>query len=328
MKAEHSASRRSSIPALIWLALIVGVLPAYSLYLDLTGLVASGKVTAKRESIRVSGGDWSRSLSIAAAYQPDGERVRSYVQAEVDAETFDNLRIGSPVTVKYLPSLTLRQIPLIPAARLAGHALFAPPVDRYPVIRRLALLLFGGIALAILWQKAHLTVAAWLLIPYVIFGLTVLLMPRSLPAPAGSVRTTFATINDVHEITEILETDESSGISAIQPYQIVETRFVPEGRIEPVLGVDMIDSGSVPAVVKGAVIAIDYQADNPRILRIQGASRTFPEKAYAAVLKEGGEYVLIFGGLIAILYFFRSVGRNLLSGWLAVLEEARARKRR
>ena len=328
MKPEKGGSRPSSIGAYIWLALIIGALPGYSIYLDVTGLVTSGKVTAKRESIRISDGDWSRNLSVSATFQPEGERVVSYVHAEVDAATFDRLRVGSPVKVKYLPSLTLRQIPLVPAARLVGHTLFPFSEDMRPVVLRFALLVLGGIALVMLWRKAHLSIAAWLLIPYVMFVLAVLLMPRALPAPVGPLRAAYATVSDVHEITQILETSESPGFDAVQPYQIVEMKLVPEGRAEPVLAVDMIDSGSVPSVVKGAAVPIDYQADNPRIVRIQGARRTYPQKAYLAVLRDGGIYVLVIGGLLGILYLFRTAGRSVLSGWLSVLEEARARRRR
>jgi hypothetical protein len=98
-------------------------------------------------------------------------------------------------------------------------------------------------------------------------------------------------------VTEILETDESPGVDAIQPYEIVELQFIPEGRTEPVLGVDQIDSGSVPGLAKGATVEIEYQASNPRIVRFKGGSRTFPQKAYLAVAQEGGEYL----ALLAIL---------------------------
>jgi hypothetical protein len=74
----------------------VCVVPAYSLYLDIKGLLIQGTIDSKRESIRIRQGDWSRILSVSARYQPAGELTPSHAEAQVDADTFDRLRIGSP----------------------------------------------------------------------------------------------------------------------------------------------------------------------------------------------------------------------------------------
>ena len=120
---------RSSYASLIWITLIVCAYPAYSVYLDIAGVLIPGQIDFKRESIEIRQGDWSRSLSVSARYQPAGEPMPSHTEAQVDAGTFDRLLIGSPVMVKYLPSPTLRQIPIklpelpinprIPYARIA-----------------------------------------------------------------------------------------------------------------------------------------------------------------------------------------------------------------
>jgi hypothetical protein len=134
-------------------------------------------------------------------------------------------------------------------------------------------------------------------------------------------------VSQLTEVTEIMETDDSHAVDAIQPYEIVELQFVPEGRADPVSGVDQIDSG-IPGLSKGATVEIEYQASNPRVVRINGGSRTFPEKAYLAVSQEGGLYVALLAILAGLAYLYHSAGKRFMTGLAAVLEEAPQRKRR
>jgi hypothetical protein len=172
---------RSSYLGLIWFTLIVGVVPAYSLYLDIAGVLIPGQIDFKRESIAIRRGDWTRSLSLSARYQPAGERNPSHAQAQVDAGTFDRLRIGSPVMVRYLPSRKLRQIPILMTARFADQSTFSIRRDHYPAVA----ILSGIAALVVIWRKARFNFAGWLLIPYLAFVFCYLLMPRTTPGPSG-----------------------------------------------------------------------------------------------------------------------------------------------
>lgn len=323
-----AAEGRFPTLGVIWLALLLGGIPAYSLYLDFAGILISGKVYLKRESISVREDDWTRDLSVTATYQPAGELIPSYASAKVDPDTYDRLRIGSPVTIRYLSSRGLRQFPLIVSARFADQWTFSLPKDRYAGVIRAIVLLLGIVTLAVLWRKAHINAAGWLLIPYVPFVFCALMMPRAEPGPAAPKRTARATVNQLTEVTEILATSESSGVEATQPYQIVELQFVPEGRTEPVIGVDKIDSGSIPGLTKGKVVDIDYQADRPRTVLMRGGTRTFPQKAYEAVAKNAGVYLLLLGALALLAYLFDSFWKPFFRGWLAILEESRARRRK
>src|SRR5262249_20492639 len=199
----------SPVLGLIWCALVVGALPAYSLYLDLTGLLIQGKVDTKQESISINYGDWSRSLAVTAAYLPAGEFAPSYARAEVDAATFDRLRPGSPVTVRYFPSRMLRQFILIPSARIEGFSLYSLAVDRFSLARHILYWALGLVALTLLWWKAHLNLAGWLLIPYVVFGIFRAFMPHAEPAPVAPVRSARATVGRVTDVTQIFETDQA-----------------------------------------------------------------------------------------------------------------------
>jgi hypothetical protein len=140
---------RSSYLGLIWIVLIVGAILAYSLYLDIAGVLIPGQIDFKRESIGIRQGDWSRSLSPSARYQPPGERTPIHAQAQVDAGTFDGLRIGSPVMVRYLPSRTLRQIPIFMTPRFADQSTFSIRRDRYPALAVLS----GIAALILIWRS-------------------------------------------------------------------------------------------------------------------------------------------------------------------------------
>jgi hypothetical protein len=107
---------------------------------------------------------------------------------------------------------------------------------------------------------------------------------------------------------------------------MVALQFIPEGRTDTVQAVDQIDAGSVPGLATGAAVPIEYQTGKPRIVRIAGATRTFPEKAYQAVAREGGEYLAFFAVLIGLLIFFKSAGKRFLPGLRATLEEAAQRR--
>jgi hypothetical protein len=150
----------------------------------------------------------------APHYQPAGERTPSFAEAQVDAATFDRLRIGDPLIVRYLPSPKLRRIPLLKTARFAGQSTFSILPDHYPAVA----ILSGITALVLFWRKAHFNFAGWLLIPHLAFVFCHLMMPAAEPSPTGPRRTALATVTQVKKITEILETSDSPGVDAIQPY--------------------------------------------------------------------------------------------------------------
>jgi hypothetical protein len=98
------------------------------------------------------------------------------------------------------------------------------------------------------------------------------------PKPAA------AKVLKINTITQILENDESEGLELDRPYQIVQLQFLPPGKDTPVTVVDAIDEGSNPYLKEGASVAIDYDAKNPRIVRLRSGSRNFPSAARRTVL--------------------------------------------
>ena len=58
LEREWKCSMRRLL-GLFWFVLIIGAIIGYSLYLDNAGIVTTGKVSAKQESISVHAGDWT-----------------------------------------------------------------------------------------------------------------------------------------------------------------------------------------------------------------------------------------------------------------------------
>ncbi len=61
----------------------------------------------------------------------------------------------------------------------------------------------------------------------------------------------------------------------MQPFVVVELEFVPDGRTDPVVAVDMIDDGSLRAIERGVDVPIHYSAADPRWAQIDNATRTY-----------------------------------------------------
>src|SRR4051794_24847764 len=141
-----AADSWTSTLGLSCMALAAGAVLGYSLFIDAGGIVISGQVLRKSETISVNEGSWSRRLSVTVRYQPAGEPRAREVSGNVDAETFDRLHTGSPVAVRYLPWGDLRRVPLLKRARFADQSTFWISKDWYRPLWEAAEVL-GGIIL-------------------------------------------------------------------------------------------------------------------------------------------------------------------------------------
>jgi hypothetical protein len=288
---------------LSWFVLIIGAVVGYSLYLDNAGIVTTGRVSAKHETISVHAGDWNRHFELQARFQVPGEVVPRYAQGNVEALTYDRTRLGDSVPVRYLPSPVLHQLVLIPTARLASDTTFSFPGDWGPIERGIVVILVLGVLLLIA-EKANSRIAGWLFVVLGSLAFGYFLFPRQMPAPAGSTQSARATVAHASTVTRILEGRRKRGMAISQPYDIVQLSFVPQGRSESVIAVDEIDHDSIPGLAAGEVLPIWYQSDQPRIAQIDGGSRTFPEKARLS-------FVVSTGAMFLFLWFF-----HWLRGWI------------
>jgi hypothetical protein len=103
--------RLSPILGLLLVAALVLALDSYATTeLDRRGVVGSGEVVHKKEYMRVRGGSWSRHLEVAIRYVPKPSTRSALSDVAVDEVTFDRLRVGSRVGVRYLADSWLTRL--------------------------------------------------------------------------------------------------------------------------------------------------------------------------------------------------------------------------
>jgi hypothetical protein len=274
----------------------VALLYAASLYLDVAGYVAQARVASTEEEISYPSGspsipgNWSRSFWATVKFNaPDGPRE---APLWIDEKTFDALRPGAAITVRYLPWL-----PFI--ARPAEQSTLAFVPWRWLAIGFLVV----GVALALrrLLRPAPPWVKALLVLSSIGAVVVTLVFPTPWLTPLDPpVLTTIAEVRQVREVTRSFVSGRTTGfVPAPQPWNPVELRFVPQGRDTPVIAVDGVDIGSVPGLQSGARVPVSYNASNPRDARLAGARSyrwrewgELAELALAAVVVTGGFLLL------------------------------------
>jgi hypothetical protein len=259
-------------------AIVFATVFASNLYLDTVGTLTTGTVYAKREMIWVHYGDWSRDLEVLATYYRNGEPFPSRTGCQVTEETYDSLRVGSPVAVRYLPSRALRDQPFIPASRLADCTVYTAFKRRSAQIGKWGAIVGAFVALVLLWRLLKIRLAGWLALCYAGVIFAYIAIPNTEPVPVHA-RSATATVQNVTTISTMLEGDNNEGIDLAHPYQIVELSFKPDGVNDSVVAVDKIDLDSVPGLQKGSTVPITYDALRPRIARLNGGTRSFPAHA-------------------------------------------------
>src|SRR5579859_641409 len=110
----------------IGLVLFVISTPALaSFHLDAFGGVTTGAVTDKREVLAARQDTWHRQFLLAVDYQPADSRSHETAYIEVSQTTYDQVRVGDPVQVRYQSVRLLRELPFFTAARLADQNTFS-----------------------------------------------------------------------------------------------------------------------------------------------------------------------------------------------------------
>jgi hypothetical protein len=295
----------------VFVLLLLTPLLVPPLYLEIAGASAPAVVVAKREVIDTLTDTWARRLFVDVRYLPEDAAEPELIDVAVDTAIYDRLRVGEAVQLRYIPNEIVRILGRVAATRLASQ----PPFGSF--LARIGSLLIGlilGIAawLALLWAWAKwrhwwLTLAILVLM----FGGMIYIgsnWPR--PMPEGPLIESNATIRDIHEVTRIWGGKRTPAEEAVQPYAIVELSFVPQGALDPVIAVDSIDAGSVPALEKGGQIPISYSARDPRWAQIAGATRTY----YWKNLRSFGVIALILVGLMLLTWLARRLRRSRRSG--------------
>jgi len=126
-------------------------------------------------------------------------------------------------------------------------------------------------------------------------------VPRSSLLPSDSIANASATVRQVRVVDELWsDTWEDYGRKAgehvLQPFQMVEVEFTPEGTSEPIHAIDRIDLNSMTQLRDGSSVRIQYSALEPDSVRIVGASRNYARQAvtYLFCLVYGAGGVIAF----------------------------------
>jgi hypothetical protein len=264
---------------LFGVALLVAI-PAYRLYVSLQiddhGTEVQCVVLSKEEKIDFEYDSWSRSNLLNVKCPWRGVNALLIANISVDEKTYDGYHVGSPLLLRYLEHHPLEGLGL-KEYRLEGQLDWARRImsPQFLAVIPLIIILIFVIAFAI-WR---FKTARWLLVATALTSLLVWgLIPKSVPAPAGEQRTGEATVTDVHHITQILEGSESSGVTALQPYDAVTLKFVPSGWTDAVVSIDQVDTGSVPDLKEGHTVGIGYSTEHPRNVVILNATHTYYRK--------------------------------------------------
>jgi hypothetical protein len=118
-------------------------------------------------------------------------------------------------------------------------------------------------------------------------------------------------VKSVGRIYRLFSGSRTRGEIAAQPVNVVGAEFVPEGRLETVLAVDLIDERS-PGLQPGAVVAVEYELAAPRTAHLQGVTRNFPRRNLAGIATTLSLYTaLLLGFLFATHYLERGWKRLL-----------------
>jgi hypothetical protein len=292
-------------------ALAVGLSQYASLQLERRGVVAPGEVLRKREDFRVRRGSWSRHLSVTVRYHPATSSGRALASVPVDETTFDRLRVGAPVSVRYPPPSWLTQLGLArerladqPAGTGPSAALGAAVWGLLPLLA--SVLLAGG--LIVLWRRTKSWLAAVGAAAAALIAFTFIYAPETPPAPTGPVGRATAVVREVHRVTKLGpqgSRGEEAPSQAYAPYQLVELAFVPAAVGDTVLAMDAVDDRSVPGLAPGARLAVTYALADARVAQIDGASRTFARKNVAGIWTLGPLVLIAIAILVLGWTFLR-----------------------
>jgi hypothetical protein len=274
--------------------------------IDSLGNAVPGALTEKRESVRTNYADWFRRFQIVAAFKAPGYPYERHTICDVDQQIFDSIHVGSPVTVHYLP--VLLSIPLVSSTHISP----CPPWGMFgvnPELYRRLLYLYGSLAIILgIVFVLRIRRAVWLLLPWSALFVFYGICPHTEPVPLQP-RPARAMVKEVTTVKTLVDSrnTDASPITLAHPYQLVQMQYTPEGRSEPVMAVDAIDPDSVSNLKAGQVLTINYDAGNPRIASIPGATHMFHAQAMQQL---GLEYLVLVAVFLGILLFARRSRRS------------------
>jgi hypothetical protein len=108
-------------------------------------------------------------------------------------------------------------------------------------------------------------------------------IPRPTPFPSGPVSHATGVVRHVETVDQLWTTTEG-GQNIRRPFQMADIEFTPQGERESIHILDRVDLDSVPGMRDGSEVRISYAASDPARARIDGGTRTYPERAFTYIL--------------------------------------------
>jgi len=322
------------IRGLIWILLlgITGLIAApmilASLYLDQRGVELTGHVYSKSEYVGALRGTdtWSRRSEVTFEYTLPETGGVSFFNVAMEPAKYDEYHKGQTVKLHYLrrediPKLpgadVMWQIRILPHVRLEGqHAFDGLRTAISPQLKLGFAVVAAIVILLWTWRRSKLPGFAWAMGVCIVCGIVAMMFydfPLPTPAPAGDVRVASGTVKSIRRIDELLSTNRSRGMQAHQPLDIVGVEFVPQGFHDPVLAVDVVDSGSIRGLAEGARVEVDYEAARPRTAWLRGAARTFPRRNLIGLGEDAALWIAVLIALALLWQFIGNAFKRLLS---------------
>ena len=290
------------------------------------GITIPGRVYHKSESVRVVYSGWELSRDITIEYTVPETSSVGFFAVHPDAQKYDTLRSKEAVEVRYLPRKDVPEVPgsrflwelhALPTVRLANiHGVSRLDALRTPRIVLSCEILGGIVALLILWRITHSRLFAWAVGMAVLPLLAIILLqgfPRPTLAPSGEVRHATGRVTGVGRINKLFSGSRSRGVIADQPIDVVSVEFVPEGKTEPVVAVDLIDRGSMPGLKEQSTVTLTYEAASPRTAYIGGATRRFPKLNFSGAVVVSILYFAVAVVMLGAVYLFGRGYNRLVS---------------
>lgn len=298
-----------------------------SLSIDQRGVIIPGRVSFKREDVVVHNSTLNRVAEATIEYsKPDGSGV-GFLGVRLGSRDYDALRLGQAVELHYLRSEDLPDLPLVhglrraqllPTVRLAnqraGAGLRLVFTDKVAAAMGAAALC---IVFLLLWKVLRIPGLSWAVAFFVLLALAATYVndfPRPMPAPSAGLRQGTGQVKSVERITRLFGGSRRRGMVADQPMEAVGVSFVPDGRKEPVLAIDLIDAGSVTGLREKSSVLLSYESASPRTAYIQGATRHFAARNFSGAgvqaIASLAAVIVILGGVQLLGWFYRRATRR------------------
>jgi hypothetical protein len=290
--------------------------------LDARGITIQGRVHHKSEYTRIRYSTWERTRDVSVEYPVPETGGVSFFSVHPDEQHYDALHTNQVLPVRYLLRRDIPNFPMaafwwelhaLPTIRLAND--FTPSVFTAKFV--MACEALGGLAVfLLLWRITRWSGFAWAAGIEVVAGLGLLIyqdFPRPTPAPAIGVRRASGRVSNMGRIDKLFSGARERGVDADQPVDVVSIEFVPEGRTEPVVAVDLIDRGSVAGLKEQSIVPIRYEAGSPRVAYIEGAARTFPQRNLSGAVLQGVMGLAVLLGLFAGAHWIGKAFKKLIA---------------